>query len=186
MANLQGILRSEATGRNQPIQTIVGNLNRLMCISTGAPMYATLFYGQYDDSTRVLTFVNAGHNPPLLLRCRPTAGMEALSATEPNPWPMERLTEGGTVVGIFSDTIYQSGVIQLDSGDLLVLYTDGISEAANDREEEFGDQRLVEVLTRHRGLPAAVILARIFDEVGRFINGAQPKDDMTLAVIRVL
>jgi serine phosphatase RsbU (regulator of sigma subunit) len=186
MANLQEILRSEAMGRNQPIQTIVGNLNRLMCISTKPPMYATLFYGQYDDSSRVLTFVNAGHNPPLLLRYRPATGTEAVSSAEPDSCPMERLAEGGTVLGVFPDAVCQSGAARLDPGDLLVLYTDGISEAVNDREEEFGDQRLVEVLIRHRGLSAAVILARVFDEVGRFMNGAQPKDDMTLAVIRVL
>jgi serine phosphatase RsbU (regulator of sigma subunit) len=186
MANLQGILRSEATGRDQPIETIAANLNRLMCVSTSAPRYATLFYGQYDDNSRVLTFVNAGHNPPVLLRCRPAVGTEALSATEPDNCPMELLTDGGTVLGVFPDIVYQSGVVQLEPGDLLVLYTDGISEAANDREEEFGEQRLVAVLARHRGLPVAVILVRVFDEVARFMNGAQPKDDMTLAVVRVL
>jgi serine phosphatase RsbU (regulator of sigma subunit) len=186
MASLQGILRSETMGRDQHIETIVANLNRLMSLLTKAPMYATLFYGQYDDSSQALTFVNAGHNPPLLLRGCSAAGNEAFPASESHNCRMERLTEGGTVLGIFADSAYQSGVVRLEPGDLLVLYTDGITEAANSNEEEFGEQRLAAVLAEHRDLPAAALLACIFDELACFMRGVQPKDDMTLAVLRIL
>jgi sigma-B regulation protein RsbU (phosphoserine phosphatase) len=186
MASLQGILRSEATGRDQPIETIATNLNRLMCVSMGAPRYATLFYGQYDDSSRVLTFVNAGHNPPLLLRCQPPAKTEAPSIGKSHDCQMERLLKGGTVLGVFPDAAYQSGAVRLEPGDLLILYTDGITEAVNDREEEFGEQRLVAVLAGQGNQSAAEILARVFDEVARFTNGAKPEDDMTLAFVRAL
>jgi sigma-B regulation protein RsbU (phosphoserine phosphatase) len=185
MASLQGILRSEATGRDQPVEMIISNLNRLLCASITAPRYVTLFYGQYDDNSRVLTFVNAGHNPPLLLRGRSAADKEAPSATESHDCTTERLMEGGTVLGVFADAPYQYGLVQLEPGDLLVLYTDGITEAANDREEEFGEQRLVATLAGKSNLRAEALLGGVFHEVVRFMSGAPPKDDMTLAIFRV-
>ncbi|HET9314338.1 MAG TPA: PP2C family protein-serine/threonine phosphatase, partial [Vicinamibacteria bacterium] len=126
-----------------------------------------LFYAEIDANGRVL-FVNAGHNPPRLAR----AG-----------GAVETLQGGGVALGILPDGAYEPCETSLALGDRLVLYTDGITEAANPREEEFGEARLDAVLTARRGDAAEALLEGLTSEVLGFCGAARPSDDMTLVVV---
>src|SRR6185503_13103988 len=106
--------------------------------STNGSKYATLFYGIYQDDCRVFSYVNAGHNPPILLR----------------NGRITYLNSSGTVIGLFPDRIYEQVNLQLLPNDFLVLYTDGVVEARNGREEEFGEERLQDFLSKHQDEPA--------------------------------
>ena len=117
MANLQATLRSEIRGKAGALPAVLGGVNRLFCDSTEPPNFATLFFGSYDPGTRTLRYVNCGHNPPLLLR----AGGE-----------VERLEAGATVLGVFRDWTCTDEQRTLGEGDLLVIYSDGVTEAGRD------------------------------------------------------
>ena len=109
--------------------------------ASAANRYATLFYGQYDPATRCLSYVNAGHNPPVVLRNRGGACQ------------VLRLETGGPVIGLLPHG-YQRGVFSLKPGDLVVLFTDGVSESMNARYEEWGEERLIELAKTCHGFPA--------------------------------
>ena len=137
MANLQANLRSQcAIALDQP-QRFLRSVNQLFYENTVDSAYATLFFAEYDDRTRRLRYANCGHLPALLLRRDDT---------------LERLDSTCTVLGIFKEWDCSIGECRLSRGDTLVLYTDGITESFNDAEEEFGEQRLIEALRRHREL----------------------------------
>jgi serine phosphatase RsbU (regulator of sigma subunit) len=167
MANLQANLRSQcAIALDQP-QHFLRSVNQLFCENTTDGAYATLFFAEYDDRAQSLRFVNCGHLPALLLRRDGT---------------LERLDSTCTVLGIFKDWDCEIGERRLCAGDMLALYTDGITESFNDDREEFGEQRLVEVLRRQRGSPQSV-LASVVDEVRRF-SPREQHDDITLIVAK--
>ena len=174
MASLQGILRSFASMRGEGAREVVADTNRQICKLTETNRFVTLFFGIYDDSRRELVCVNAGHNPPILLR----AGSDGASA--------ERLGPGGTVLGLFPQAEWKQRALRLEAGDLLVAFTDGVSEAPNPREEEFGDLRLEDVVARHRHLPLPALCETILSEVSRFLEGKPAPDDLTLLVLRGL
>jgi sigma-B regulation protein RsbU (phosphoserine phosphatase) len=137
--------------------------------------YATLFYAQYDPATRRLSYVNAGHCPPILLRNPAKNGS------------VERLDQaGGTVVGLLKDCAYEQSEASLAPGDLLVIYTDGFSEAMNPDLTEWGEERLIESIVGCTGLPARGVIARIMQAADAFAAGAPQSDDMTLVVLRVI
>ena len=121
-----------------------------------------------------LTYVNAGHNAPMILR-KPDA-----------EWQIVRLEEGGAVVGLLPNFPYTQATVQLEVGDLLLAFTDGISEAMNAEDEEWGEERLIEAAKRCDGMNAADILARLFQGADEFAAGAPQHDDMTLIVVRVV
>jgi sigma-B regulation protein RsbU (phosphoserine phosphatase) len=173
MASLQASLRGEATRAPENLATAVANINRLVYEASQANRYATFFYGQYDPSSRSFAYVNAGHNPPMLFH----AGDGLSEAT--------RLDVGGTVVGLVESFPYQQGCVTLAPGDLLVAFTDGISEAMNHDDEEWGEARLIETVQHCRGLDAMQILELIFAAADTFVAGAEQHDDMTLVVLRV-
>ncbi len=166
MANLQANLRSQcATASDQPHQ-FLQLVNRSFYRSTAVADYATIFFAEYDDQTQRLSYSNCGHVPALLLR-RDDA--------------VEWLASTSTVVGLFEDWECFLDERQLMPGDTLVLYTDGITESLDDAGEEFGEERLIEVLRRHRGLSPHDLITAIFEEVRRF-HPHEQHDDITLIV----
>jgi len=168
MANLQAHLRGQsAISPADPIR-LLREVNRLLWKSTSAQHYATLFFGIYDDAARRLLYVNCGHNPPMLLR---------------RDGALDRLPATATVIGAFEKWEGSVGEVQLAAGDLLVVFSDGVSEAARG-EEEFGEGRLIDELRAHRHLPVDEMITAIFTSVERFSAGAQ-SDDLTLLAGRV-
>lgn len=174
MASLQASLRGEATRAPENLATAVANVNRLVYEASSDNRYATFFYGQYDPQNRQFDYVNAGHNPPMLFHCYD------------GRWDMKRLDVGGTVVGLLESFPYQQGCVTLHSGDLLIAFTDGISEAMNQADEEWGEEQLMASVERCDGLPARGVLERIFQDADTFVAGAKQHDDMTLVVLRAL
>jgi serine phosphatase RsbU (regulator of sigma subunit)/predicted enzyme related to lactoylglutathione lyase len=168
MANLQANLRSQsAIALEQPAR-FLQSVNQLFSENTTDSAYATLFFGEYDDLTRRLRYANCGHYSPLLLR---------------HDGSLEQLDSTGTVLGLFREWDCVVEKCSLQPGDVLALYTDGITEAFNEAGEEFGEQRLGELLRKHREQPAQAMLAAILEEVQRFSAGKQ-QDDITLIVAK--
>ena len=174
MASLQASLRGEATRAPENLASAISNINRLVYEASSDNRYATFFYGQYDPSTRKFNYVNAGHNPPMLFR-----GSDGC-------WSVARLEVGGTVVGLLPSFPYEQAAVALAPGDTLVAYTDGISEAMNAEQEEWGEPRLIQTIQSCNGLTAQRILDRVFTAADAFVSGAKQNDDMTLVVLRVL
>ncbi|MGH9869448.1 MAG: SpoIIE family protein phosphatase [Candidatus Polarisedimenticolia bacterium] len=174
MASLQASLRGQTLQLSGAIARLLENVNQLVHDASPDNRYATFFYGQYDPATRRLGYVNAGHCPPMVLRRR--GGRHEI----------ERLRAGGTVVGLFPAAAYTEGVITLEPGDLVVAYTDGISEAMNADDEEWGEQRLIEAAGACDGQPAADIIRTLMRAADAFAAGAPQHDDMTLVVARLI
>jgi serine phosphatase RsbU (regulator of sigma subunit)/predicted enzyme related to lactoylglutathione lyase len=168
MANLQANLRSQsAIALDQP-QRLLRSVNQLFYENTADNAYATLFFAEYDDKARCLRYANCGHLSPLLLR---------------SDNALERLDSTCTVLGLFKEWDCSIEERQIFPGDTLVLYTDGVSESLNDAEEEFGEQRLIEALRRHRELSSEALLAAIIEELQRF-SAREQHDDITLIVAK--
>jgi sigma-B regulation protein RsbU (phosphoserine phosphatase) len=170
MASLQASVRGQSQATAGDVASLMTNVNRLVYDTSPDNRYATFFYGQFDPASRRLVYTNGGHNPPMLLRASQVILLET----------------GGPVVGLFPKSEYQQDEIQLVPGDLLVLYTDGISEAENAAEEEWGEGALTEAARACAGLPSAEIISRIMLAADAFAAGAPQHDDMTLVVARVL
>lgn len=167
MANLQANLRSQCAIASDQPQQFLRSVNQLFYENTADGDYATFFFAEYDDSTRRLRYANCGHLSPLLLRHDNT---------------LERLDSTSTVLGLFEEWNCSIEEQQLLPGDTLALYTDGITESSNDAGEEFGQQRLIETLRRHRGLRSQPLLEAVIEEVRRF-NPNEQQDDITLIVV---
>jgi sigma-B regulation protein RsbU (phosphoserine phosphatase) len=172
MASLQASLRSEATRAPENLAAALGNINRLVYEASSSNRYATFFYGQYDPRTGSFEYVNAGHNPPMIF-CH-SRDREVC-----------RLEPGGTVIGLLEDAVYQQGSVQLSPGDVLVAFTDGISEAMNLQDEEWGEDRLMEAVRQSDCVSAQQLLDRLFAVATGFAGAAPQHDDMTLVVVRV-
>jgi serine phosphatase RsbU (regulator of sigma subunit) len=168
MANLQANLRSQcAIAVDQP-ERFLETVNRLFYESTADNAYATFFYSEFDDRAGRLRYANCGHLPALVLRG--SGEVERLEATAP-------------VLGLFSSWECRTGDLRLFAGDLLAIYTDGITEAFDARDEEFGEARLLDTLHTNRELPPAELVDAIYDGVRRF-SPQEQQDDMTLIVAR--
>ncbi len=165
-ASLQATLRSHVENVYS-ISTIMDRVNGSFCRTTAPESFATLFYGVLDPSG-LLTYVNAGHNPPLLVQ----AGGSVL-----------RMREGGTVLGVFPGTHYAEGRVTLSTGDCLVVYTDGLSEAERGTEL-FGEERIVDVVRNLPGAPARVVASTLITEADSFAGRGASPDDMTVVVLR--
>ncbi len=179
MANLQATLRSnvmarvnyrvrEASGADGNVAGVVQVLNQQIYNFTSANKFASFFYAVYDEAKSTLTYCNAGHNPPLFFT---DSGFQ-------------RLSTGGTVVGIFPDAEFEQETLRTCGGDVLVAYTDGIVESVNEYGEEFGEQRLIDLVQRKRDLPAEKLQQAIVDEVLGWAFEEERDDDMTLIVAR--
>lgn len=168
MANLQAMLRGQcAIALDQP-QRLLRSVNQLFYENTPDSAYATLFFAEYDDKTRRLRYVNCGHLPPLLLRGANT---------------VEKLESTSTVLGLFESWDCSIGECRLSAGDTLVLYTDGITDSFNESGEDFGEQRLIEALRRHRDLPPSELIASVVADVRQF-SPREQHDDITMIVAR--
>ena len=170
MANLQANLRSQYAVALENLPQLLESVNQLFFESTDDHSYATLFFADYDDSSRRLRYVNCGHLPPLLLRA--DGGMERLSAT-------------ATVLGLFEKWECTTAELELAPGNMLVLYSDGVTEAVNAAGEEFGESRLLDTLKSRFDLPVESLLQAVVDAVQQFRSGEQ-QDDITLVVARSL
>lgn len=173
MANLQALLRSHAPLRPTNPAELVADINRLLAASIPDNRFATFFYGVLDTHGGRLTYTNAGHNPPLLLR----------NGEEPC---IQRLEPTGVMLGLFPDAEFEQRTVPVRPGDVLVVYSDGICDALNGRGEDYGDARLAAVVRANASLPAAELQERILADVTAFGDGVAPFDDMTLVVARVL
>jgi phosphoserine phosphatase RsbU/P len=169
MSSLQAAVRAFAV-ESAPPHAICASVNRLLCGQMIAGRFATLCYARLDAARATMCYANAGHNPPLLARSDGT---------------VVRLTVGGTVLGVFPDAEYSTDEIALERDDRLLLYTDGITEARNERDEEFGEDRLARVFGEHRGLDAASLHRTILAAVTHFAGDRGFHDDATLLAVAV-
>ena len=168
---LQASLRTQA-GNVHALPDVLRNINALLYRSTESHQFATFFLARIECHPPRLTFSNAGHNWPVLVHGR----------GEP-----QFLDRGGPLLGVFENAKFEQGVVALTAGDCVVLYTDGISEAANATEEQFGDERLVELVrSLPRDLEAREVAQRILDGLHGFLGSVEPQDDMTLLILRTL
>ena len=174
MAGLQASLRAQASVSGDNLEGLMNTVNRLVYEVSSDNRYATFFYAQYDPETLQLSYVNAGHNPPLVFR------------KSDSGWQVIRLNVGGAVVGLLPQCEYIQGAFTLDIDDLLVAFTDGVSEAMNPQDEEWGEARLIDVAETCTGLPAAKSAARIMAGAHDFAAGTAQYDDMTVVVLRVV
>jgi len=166
MSNMQAALKSLASETISPSE-LCEKLNRLMCGNTPLRKFVSCFYGDLDVSNRTMTFTNAGHNPPFLMR----RNGECI-----------RLDDGGCVIGAFGDSKFTQGQIKFNEGDKLLLFTDGVTEARNASGEEFGEERLQECLRSYRGHNAAELRTIVLEEVKEFC-GDNFDDDAALMVV---
>jgi len=173
MASLQASLRGEATRAPEDLAGVVSNVNRLVYEASSANRYATFFYAQYNPATRQLTYVNAGHNPPILFH---RTGSD---------FRLTRLEIGGTVVGLLESFPYEQGSLEVEPGDVFLAFTDGISEAMNNADEEWGEGALIETVKACSGLSPSETITRIMQAADTFVAGAKQHDDMTLVVLQV-
>jgi phosphoserine phosphatase RsbU/P len=168
MANLQANLRSQYAMAVDDLPRLLASVNRLFYQTTDNASYATLFFADYDDETRLIRYANCGHLPAILLRGG--GAVEWLPAT-------------CTVLGLFEQWRCEVAEVRLDPGDTLVLYTDGITEAIDADEEEFGEARLVEILGGQCHLPVGHLLEAVVMAARQFSGGKQ-QDDLTLVIAR--
>ena len=168
MASLQASVRGQSQSGN--VADLMTNVNRLVCDASPENRYATFFYAQFDPASRNLVYSNGGHNPPILLR----------------GGDVPRLEAGGPPVGLFRLSRYEQAEILLLPGDLLILFTDGVSEAENPAKEEWGEDPLIAATRACAALPPVEIITGVMNAADRFAAGAPQHDDMTLVIARVL
>jgi sigma-B regulation protein RsbU (phosphoserine phosphatase) len=144
--------------------------NRLICADSPDSMFVTVCYAQIDALMGEVTFVNAGHNPPLLYRCE--------------TGQVTRLTRTGMALGVLPDAAFEQKTLRLTSGDFIVFYTDGVTDAVNAVGEEFGLDRLLIVTQSQCSAPPDRLVAEIKNDVLRFTGEAAPFDDVTLVVVK--
>lgn len=169
MAAFRASLKAEIRN-NYTIRTIFNKVNYLLFESLERENYVTAVYGVLDTKSKILTFSNGGHNPPILYRPNGT---------------IEYLTEGGIALGMFPNSTYEERSIPLNKGEVIVFYTDGTTEAMNEKREEFGVKRLEEIIRNHSSLPARDLQTKIIDRINEF-SGGKRSDDLTMMVIKVL
>lgn len=173
IASVQSALRTAALFTGENMATLLKIVNLQAYASSLPDRYATVFYGVLDRATRTLRYVNAGHTPPIVLR---------------RDGSIDTLDMGGAPVGMFPDSSYEEGVVQLDPSDMVITYTDGVIEAENQSGEEWGVQGLLNaaaVRARQGDENAEQLVRSIFNSMDDFTQGCQT-DDATLAVLRVL
>jgi serine phosphatase RsbU (regulator of sigma subunit) len=174
MGLVQGAVRaSRITGVSSNHEDAAERLNHLLCSKTARERFVSLFWAYFDPLESRLSYINAGHLPPLLIKGN-------------GPVPrVERLQEGGPVLGVLPAARYAQAHCAIESGDLLVVYSDGILEAANDRGEEFGEERVIDAVLRSAASDPAAICDAILRDVREFLGDELPQDDQTLMVVRM-
>ena len=176
MASLHSIVRSQlallrpdgASAMDSSVARVVAEANRQLCDGTSPEKYSTLLFGAYDARSGTLAYSNAGHLPPLLVRDGRITPLEVT----------------GMVVGLFPEAPYTASTVQLKPGDLLVAFTDGVTEPENAASDEYGEERLRNVLQRANGRPVNEIIAEVMDDVLAWTGQATLQDDMTMLAVR--
>jgi phosphoserine phosphatase RsbU/P len=168
MSSLHAAIHAQCSGENS-ITESMSAVNRYLAENIPANRFVTLFYAELEPASGMLSFVNAGHNPPIIVHSGGT---------------VENLSSGGLPLGIKPDAIFREGRTQLQEGDVLVIYSDGVSEALNQQAEEFGTARLQEVVVRNMEASAAGIRDRIEAALTKFAQGTPAADDITLVIVK--
>ena len=169
MATFQASLKTLSATRSSVVGLTTG-MNRYACRhSMAGARFTTAFLAEYDPDSRHLTYVNAGHNAPMLRRAS---------------GKIERLDVGGVPLGILADCVYESAEMDLAPGDTLLIFTDGVVEAENDRADEYGEDRLIQVFNASAGLAATEILQRLKADVQLFTGTAPQHDDITCLIAK--
>lgn len=169
MSSMQAVLHS-LTGLNFSLQTTVHNLNRYICLNSTSDKFITNFYSELDYTKHTLSYINCGHNPPYLFRKNGT---------------VETLLTGGLVLGVLEDAKYAFSETYLEPGDIVLMYTDGVTEEHNEQKEMFGENRLMELVSGITELSAGEILEKIYQAVMQFgKDGQEAEDDLTLVCIK--
>jgi len=149
---------------------LVAGVNRYSCSNTmGGVRFTTAFFAELDSESGDLAYVNAGHNAPIL---RKASGA------------LERLETGGIPVGIFADAAYQVGTTRLERGDWLVIFTDGVVEAVNAKDEEYGEPELIRLLDRKSGSAPAEMLRSLMAGLDQFVGNTPQHDDITCLLLK--
>ena len=170
-ALLMTVLRASVRGHwadGEPAQAVT-RINRTVCQNVTPGKYITFFMGRLEPDLGRLSYVNAGHNPPIVVRADGS---------------LDSLTTGGVVLGLFEEGEYEQATTELGRGDVLVVFSDGVTETWNREDEEFGDARLAELVRQGREQNAAALEAEILRELDRFSQGTKATDDRTLIVIK--
>jgi sigma-B regulation protein RsbU (phosphoserine phosphatase) len=170
MASFRASLLAEIRN-HYAISTIMSKVNQLLWESTDANQFVTAFYGVLDEHRRVLTYCNAGHHPVVLIR-------------KDGGWM--KLETGGLVLGAFADSVYQESLIEIKPHDLLLLYTDGVTEIYNEANKEFGVERLLDLVKTHPHLTAKEITSLVQNNILDFAADQSIQDDFTLVVLKAL
>ncbi len=171
MSNLQATLRALVMHLHS-LEVLTLSLNEMICNDTRSEKFLSMFLGLVDTRRNGLHYINAGHCPPMLI--------------DGKTGEFRLLEEGGTVIGLFPEAEYSRGAAEMSVGDILVLCTDGILEAANPKEDEYGHHRLAECIFRHRSKPAQAIIDAVLEEVNAFAAGGPHQDDKVLMILKVL
>jgi phosphoserine phosphatase RsbU/P len=193
MSVIQASLRAQAPKANGQMTELIASMNRLLCEATDSNNYATFFYALLDWKTRRLTYVNAGHNPPILVRAAlgkvASAVNGALSLANghspPSDDSISLLTTGGPVIGLLENCTYENCTVEVRSGDVLVAYTDGLSEARNPEGEEFGEERLKQLVVDNAELRADELRDQIISSIRSWQRGEPQYDDMTMVIVKM-
>jgi hypothetical protein len=164
---LHGTIRSSTASRHE---SACERINRMLCERTACERFATLFWGVFDPITGTLRYVNAGHAAPMLIRHDQNR--------------IERLDEGGPVLGLLPGAHYSAGTVEIEGSDMLILYSDGINEATNQTEEEFGEDRIQHIISGGSEATLAEVCEQIMRRVTAFASAGAPPDDRTLLVVR--
>lgn len=170
MANLQATLRGQTISCDSP-QTCLTNSNRLLYHCTDPEKFATLFCGVLDTRNHLLKFSNAGHEPPFLMS---------------GDKPVQRLKTGGLVLGIMEEFQFEEGAVQLEPGDILTVYSDGVVDAVNIYDEAFGEERLLEIVSANRHKQVGAIIDSIVEQVQTHAGEAPQIDDITIVIVKRL
>jgi serine phosphatase RsbU (regulator of sigma subunit)/pSer/pThr/pTyr-binding forkhead associated (FHA) protein len=168
MSSLHAAMHAQTSARQSIVETIAA-VNKYLAETIPANRFVTLFCAELDPLTGIVTFINAGHNPPLIAHASGT---------------MEQLAAGGIPLGITPDAVFNEGRAQLQHGDVLVIYSDGVSETQNATGEEFGVMRLYEVVARNLDASAAGMRDRIEAALTKFAQGTDSVDDLTLVIVK--
>jgi sigma-B regulation protein RsbU (phosphoserine phosphatase) len=168
MTDLRATMRAQVEA-GRPIVDLTSRLNRSIYENVRGERFITLMVAMVNGETGDVSYVNGGHNPPYLLRADGT---------------LETLTTGGLLLGIFPEAVYETATVTLRAGDVLTLYSDGVTEARNPKGEEYGEERLEAFLRTHNALPPEKLVASLIGEIQQFTNAAQLADDVTVVVIR--
>ena len=168
MSSLHAAVRAQSQTRAS-ISEVMGEINQYIFENSPSNKFLTLLYGELDPDTGTLTYSNGGHNAPIFVR---------------RSGEVERLDKGGLPIGMMQGVVYQEASVGFDPGDVLVIYSDGITESINEREEEFDEERLIEVVKNNLGRSASGIRDRIDEALSRFVGTTAPVDDMTLMIIK--